>query len=208
MTENRRNRNRKPGRRAPFLDPKPRMLVVCEGKVTEPQYLTGFKNACRNPRVSLIIALEVGVPKTVVELAKEKKKAAEASAKREGDENLKYESVWAVFDVDEHPNIPDAIQMARDNAIKLAVSNPAFELWLLLHFADQPGMKGRKVVRELLDTFITDYDKHVDYQEYHSGYEQAVKRAKALCQIDLITCQPGPNPSTGVYLLTESIKVG
>jgi hypothetical protein len=98
--------------------------------------------------------------------------------------------------------------MARDNAIELAVSNPAFELWLLLHFGEQPGMKDRKVVRELLDAFITDYDKHVDYEKYRAGYEQAVRRAKALGEVDLNKCQPGPNPSTGVHVLTESIRVG
>lgn len=35
----RRDRERKPARRAPSLDPKPILLVVCEGDVTEKDYL-------------------------------------------------------------------------------------------------------------------------------------------------------------------------
>jgi hypothetical protein len=133
-------------------------------------------------------------------------KEANAAAKKERDDNLKYEAVWAVFDVDEHPNIPDAIQMARDNSIRLAVSNPAFELWLLLHFRDSPGMKDRKVVSSLLKEFDKDFDKHVVFAVYRDGYEQAVKRAEALSQLDLQACKPGTNPSTGVHVLTESIR--
>lgn len=33
------NRERRPGRREPFLDPRPTVLVLCEGEETEKQYL-------------------------------------------------------------------------------------------------------------------------------------------------------------------------
>lgn len=202
----RRDRDRKPARRSPFLAPKPRLLIVCEGKVTEPEYFRGFANACKNSRVKLEIAPEAGVPLTVVTIARDRRKAAEAEALSEDDVNLKYDSVWAIFDVDDHPNIPEAIQLARDNSIELAISNPAFELWLLLHFQDQPGMKERAKVRKLLDRYIKDYDKSVNYADYKSGYEHAVKRAMPLGACNLHRCQPGPNPSTGAHVLTESIR--
>jgi hypothetical protein len=145
-----------------------------------------------------MVAQGVGVPKTVVATAKRMKKEAEEAAKREEDDNLRYEKVWAVFDVDDHPNMPDAVQMARDNEIELAISNPSFELWLFLHFADSPGMKSRQSVRALLDDYIKDYDKHVDFDDYRDGYQQAVLRASKLSQTDLKKCVPGDNPSTGV----------
>ncbi|MGH3940412.1 MAG: RloB family protein, partial [Pseudonocardiaceae bacterium] len=47
---------------------------------------------------------------------------------------------WCVFDVEwpkNHPNLKQAIQLARDHNIRLAISNPCFELWLILHFEDQ-----------------------------------------------------------------------
>ncbi len=38
----RRDRDRRPGRRAPFREPKPVILIVCEGERTEPEYFEGF----------------------------------------------------------------------------------------------------------------------------------------------------------------------
>jgi RloB-like protein len=137
----RRNRDRKPGRQTPFREPKPIILIVSEGEKTEPQYFDGFSRACHNPRVEIYVPPEHGVPKTLVEIAKEHQKKAEADARREGDDNLAYDSVWCVFDRDDHPHVPDAQQMARDNDIQLSISNPCFELWLLLHFRDDPGMQ-------------------------------------------------------------------
>jgi len=179
---------------------------VCEGKVTEPEYLRGFADACANPRVTLSFVPEAGVPLTVVTLARDLKRKAEREADKEDDENIKFDAVWAVFDVDDHPRIPEAIQMARDNGIELAVSHPSFELWLLLHFRDQPGMRGRAEVRRLLGEYLTDYDKHVNFDDCQHGYTDAARRAAPLGACNLQTCQPGPNPSTGVYVLTESIR--
>jgi hypothetical protein len=206
MSSRRRHRKRKPARPEPFLEPKPRILVVCEGQVTEPQYLTGFKNAWKNPRVDIVIAPEHGVPRTLVEAAKKRKKDAESAARQEKDENLKFDAVWCVFDVDEHPHIPDATQMAHDNGIGLAISNPSFELWLLLHFRESPGMKDRQAVKALLKKFVDNYDKHVNYADYQKGYEDAVKRAMRLEKVASRASTPGCNPTTGVAKLTESIR--
>jgi hypothetical protein len=204
----RRNRNRRPARRAPFLEPKPRILVVCEGEITEPQYLTGFKNAWHNPRVDVEIHPRHGVdPKTLVEEAKKRKQAADRAAENEEDENLRYDSVWAVFDRDDHAHIPDAVQMARDNGIELAISNPSFELWLLLHFRESPGMKDRKAVVNLLKKHVKHYDKSVDFEQYRDGYDQAARRAQNLQNQAIADGDPTRNPTTGVHKLTESIRV-
>lgn len=208
MSSSRRHRERKPGRRAPFRDPKHLILIVCEGEVTEPEYFNGFKNACRNPLVEIRIARERGVPKTLVDIAKRYKKEAEKAARKADDDNLKFDEVWVVFDVDEHPNIPDAVQMARDNQIEVAKSNPSFELWLVLHFRESPGMQGRKVLADLLEGFIDGYDKHIDYKLFSERYPQAVARAKQLDAMAANGGQPDCNPTTGVHRLTESIRVG
>jgi hypothetical protein len=150
-------------------------LVVTEGRTTEPQYLRGFASVCHNPRVTVKIAPEHGVPRTLVETAKRRKKEAEEDAAREKDDNLAFDSVWCVFDVDEHPRVADAREMARDNGIDLAISNPCFELWLLLHFRESPGMQDRARIRDMLREHVPEYDKHVDYAAYSPGYEQAAK---------------------------------
>ena len=202
----RRNRDRKPGRRTPSREPKPVILIVCEGQKTEPQYLEGFKRACHNPRVEIKISDRHGVPRTLVEIAKHLKAEREKAAKQYEDENIAYDSVWCVFDIDEHPNVPDARQMARDNEIEVAISNPCFELWLLLHFRGNPGAHHRDKIREMLIAFVPAYDKDVKFAMYADGYQKAAARAARMDQIAAGVGTTGHNPTTGVYKLTELIR--
>lgn len=58
---NARKRQRRPGRQRPFREPKPTILVVSEGEVTEPEYLHGLQQACRNPRVTIRRNMSMGL---------------------------------------------------------------------------------------------------------------------------------------------------
>ena len=205
---NRRNRERRQARRPAYKESKPVILIVTEGEVTEPEYLKGFADANRNSRVDIKIVDGAGVPKTIVESAKAKKKEAEKRARRERDDNLRYDEVWCVFDFDEHPNIPDAKQMARDNDIEVAMSNPCIELWLWLHFAEQPGMQHRDKLQSMMKQHIPNYDKHVDYSDYAEGYDAAVHRASRLDKDAEADNDEGRNPTTGVWRLTDNIRSG
>jgi hypothetical protein len=82
MSQSLRNRDRKPGRRQPYRDPRPIILIVCEGKNTEPQDLEGFWKACHNPRVRIEPVPGSGVPLTLVKVARDRKRSAEKDAKR------------------------------------------------------------------------------------------------------------------------------
>jgi len=201
-----RNRERREGRRPAFRDPKPTILVISEGDATEPEYLHGFRDACRNPRVTIEVANEHGVPMTLVRIAKEYKEEASIRAAREKDENLAYDSVWCVFDIDDHPDIGAAKEMARDNDIRLAISNPCIELWLLLHFRENPGMQSRATMKKKLKEYVPQYDKHVDNALYAAGYPQAVARASKMDKDAKDAGEPHRNPTTGVHELTELIR--
>ncbi|HKC62996.1 MAG TPA: RloB family protein [Pyrinomonadaceae bacterium] len=193
-------------RRRPSLDPRPRILVVCEGRITEPQYFDAFRREEENRLVDVRIDSEGGAPKTLVERAANRKKESEEEARRARDENLKYDEVWCVFDVDEHPRLPDARQQARDNGINLAISNPCFELWLLLHFREQNAHIERKAVATLLKKHIRNYRKHVSFETLRDGYLEAVQRAQQLDRRHADVGTEGDNPSTNVYILTECIR--
>lgn len=53
------------------------------------------------------------------------------------------DEVWALFDHDRRRDIPRVCAEARREGVRTALSHPAFELWLLLHFRDQlPGAQG------------------------------------------------------------------
>jgi hypothetical protein len=145
-----------------------------------------------------------GTPKTLVERAAKKKKEATKLGKK--DRNLLYDSVWCVFDVDEHPFLPEAKEQATANGIHLAVSNPCFELWLLLHFQDQRAHIERDRVQRLFRDCIPDYGKDVPCERLLPLCEDAVQRAQALEDWQNSRGCAGNNPSTGVHRLLQLIK--
>jgi len=181
-------------------------LVLSEGSVTEPEYLDGFVQFAKNSRVDVEVVGGVGMPKTIVESAKVRKRQSEKRAIRERDDNLRYDQVWCVFDIDDHPNVPDAKQMARDNGIQLAISNPCIEIWLWLHFADQPGMRHRHDLQKMMMRHMPGYDKHVVFRDLEDGYFDAVRRASRLEEDAERDNDDGRNPLTGFWRLTETIR--
>jgi RloB-like protein len=195
-------------RRPPRREPKQRILIICEGRVTEAGYFKDLRRAFRNPLVEVEIDDQKGVPKTLVERAAVRKKAAERDAKSQRDEFLSYDEVWCVFDVDEHPHLSDARQQARDNGIDLAISNPCFELWALLHFQDHSAFVERKRLRGMLKRHLPKYDKALPFKLLRPGYLQAVQRATDLDRRREEAKDVGGNPSTGVYRLPEKIRLG
>src|SRR5277367_1637370 len=139
-------------RGGPFRKVKRRILIVCEGIVTERYYFNDLRIQTKS-----LVELRIepgGIPKTLVERAVEFKKAAEKAATRGKDDNLRYDSVWCVFDVDEHPFLAEAQQKADANGVKVAVSNPCFELWALLHFQDRRAHVDRREAQRLCREYI------------------------------------------------------
>jgi hypothetical protein len=156
-------------RKAPRRAPRKRLLVLCEGAVTEPKYFQAFRHEYRSQLVDVEVVPESGVPKTLVETAVERKKLADREARRYRDPYLKYDEVWCVFDVDEHPNLAEAKQQALANELHLAVSNPCFELWILLHFQDQRAHQGRAWIQAACRRHLLGFVKEVPYEQNQSS---------------------------------------
>jgi hypothetical protein len=192
-------------RRGPVRDPLPLILVVCEGAVTEPQYIEGFRIAQGANTVRVHVRGPGGDPKATVETAMKLADEAAERARRERDDNLRYDEVWCVFDVDEHPRLDDARRTADASGVELAISNPCFELWLLLHFAEQAALS-RKRASQLLKKHLPAYAKHVRFEDLAAGYDDAARRAAALDDRHSQAGTGGGNPSSGVYRLTQRIR--
>lgn len=192
-------------RRAPFRKARPRLLVVCEGAVTEAEYFRDLTGRVRTPLVEVVIDAGRGVPATLVDLAIAWKRNSNALAQSRRDVNEKFDQVWCVFDIDEHPKISEARQKARSNGIRLAESNPCFELWALLHYQDQTAYIDRATLRKRLQRHLPGYDKLLQFDVLHATYTEALRRAVSLrTRVSNGLCASG-NPSTGVDLLTEMI---
>lgn len=115
-------------RRAPRREPYDRVLIVCEGEKTEPNY---FRELCAHYRLSSanveITQGEGNDPVSVVRTANQLKRVETRQGER-------YDRIYCVFDRDEHTNYADGCHQAQAAGFRTALSNPAFEYWLLLHF--------------------------------------------------------------------------
>jgi hypothetical protein len=193
-----RDRSRAPGRASTPKPPNRSFLIFCEGKVTEPQYLGHLARAC--PKVRVTWGTHGAVPLTLVE---------RAVKHRRQNSTHTLEEVWCVFDCDEHPNLNQAFVLARDHGVKVAFSNPCFELWLLLHLRDSPGARHRHDLQQMLAKLLPGYErdhKHLDVEKLLPGLEGAERRAARLEQDAGEAGEERRNPSTSAYRLTRAFR--
>lgn len=136
--------------------------MACEGESTEPDYLQYLNEQFgdgdgrgRPPfRIQPVYRKNGMTPSVVVEAVREF--AAEDEA-------------WALFDRDQHHDVPRAVKAAAEARVEIAFSHPSFDLWLLLHFQPFGGAQSgssRIVVEKLRQAKGTDafkdYDKRND----------------------------------------------
>lgn len=110
-----------------------KILIVCEGEVTEPKYFEAFKTFNHGTTVYDI---------DVQGLGENTLNVVDTAIKLRNSGN--YDRVWAVFDKDSFSadKFNSAIIKAENNGICCAWSNEAFELWYLYHFVNRTtGMK-------------------------------------------------------------------
>jgi RloB-like protein len=127
----------------------------------------------------------------------------------EGDE------FWLVLDCDHWvnsghiKNLIRVMQECNQKGIRIALSNPCFELWLLLHFAEFPTEKQltRAQIEKRIRHAVGSYDKTKVYKLPldNDRVKAAVKRSKAN--------QPASSeipdiPQTGVHCIIEDLVAG
>ena len=197
MAAPRRQRSRQPRRKE--------ILVFAEGAVTEEVYLVFYK---RHYRRSVLIEIDEfrGTPLALVERAKQAKIRAERDERR--GRGRAQDEFWCVFDVDEHPNLSEAIKMAEANEINLAVSSPCIELWLLLHVKDQTAHIHRHDAQSEAKSILGCGKSLTDraLELLAENLDTAIERAKKLEAKHRDDGTPAPgNPSSGMWRLMESI---
>lgn len=125
------NRSRKLNRSRRGVEQRATVAVFTEGKITEPQYVKVLKDIYRGAVNIDVINRYVGsAPDVLVKKAIDYQRNVDRH-------NAQYDEIWCLFDRNEHLNIEVAMQNARKNNIKTAITNPCFELWLVLHQENQ-----------------------------------------------------------------------
>ncbi|MBT2411754.1 RloB domain-containing protein [Streptomyces sp. ISL-12] len=174
----------------------PSILVVCGARNTEPIYVRGLLKAVDNRAVEVQIKVCPRDPVSVV-------RHAAGERARTGDH---YAHTWCVLDVDDFAHLDEALRLARVENIEIALSNPCFELWLLLHFTDHraPVDGYRQAVRHLVPHH-SGYSKAAErfsFTPYRNTWPDAVERARRLAEAGEEHKQ---NPSTGMWRLIRQI---
>jgi hypothetical protein len=163
-------------------------LIVCEGEKTEPLYFGHWKrDRWSKAGITIVGGNICGTnPKNIVEYARAHGKD--------------YDSIWCVFDHDEHKRVPAAFDQALANGFKVAFSNPCFELWFLIHFQEQTAYIERAAVCRKVKGRIKGHEKSLDvYEQLASGQGRAIVRAAAMRKRNLENGKKETdNPSTGV----------
>lgn len=168
------------GRAGPKRARRPVIYIFCEGTETEKIYLNHYKS--RNNGIDLrVLSTQHKAAPYLVEEARQ-------TLKREdyypGDGDL----VWCVFDRNGNTEaeLTNAQQKADKYCFRIAFSNPAFEIWFLLHFIDQhaPLNDSQAIIRKFAKIpALRNYEKAKDYYAaIYSHRAVAIQRAECLIQ--------------------------
>lgn len=199
-------------RSSPRREPKRRFILFCEGKNTEPEYFDAVKRACVNALIEVEIIRAVGVPYTIAERAGERARSEglARNSRRQMNSFEETDQVWAVFDVDEHPRFNDALLHCKQTGVRVARSNPCFELWLILHEQEYDRYETRQDMQKQLERIRLDYAKDrgktPDCDDMVTRVEKAEHRAEVQLKRRIDADDPFGNPSTTAGRLTYEIR--
>lgn len=193
---------REQGRREDTRSIRDRILILCEGEKTEPNYFRGF------PVKIDLVELDVdGIGANTVSLVHEAIRRKDAAQRA----RTPYNQVWCVFDRDEFPssNFNEAFRLANANRVRIAYSNQCFELWYFLHFHFNDAALHRHAYGEKLTGLIGRKYMKNDVSMYAllKDKQQAALRNARKLLTRYSPCNPEKDdPSTTVHLLVEVLN--
>jgi hypothetical protein len=183
-------------------EPLKRILIVCEGEQTEPNYFRDFG-------LSSTEVMVVGAGRNTLSLVEKTKQIKD---EREDKIAAPFSSIWCVFDRDDNPahNVDNSIQKAKKYNFNVAYSNEAFEIWFILHFSYISTALSRSQYRDILNDYLNvKYEKNIKgiYERILDKQQAAIRNAKMLAATYLQSqAFATRNPYTDVYALVEELN--
>ncbi|WP_103562460.1 RloB family protein [Actinomadura rubteroloni] len=157
--------------------PKRKIYIYHEGEQSEKGYFRGLCSSVRSPNIKILVSPARGNPLSMVEYA------IDSTYRVSGGDIQEQDEIWCVFDIEApipQPKIAEAVDLAMRKGVRLVISNPCFEIWLLLHFSEHNAYLTTNSAYRKLRLHLPNYDKHVDYVTFSSNYVIAKDRAKIL----------------------------
>jgi hypothetical protein len=152
-------------RRLPIREPYDYVLIVCEGKKTEPNYFFGMRQAYNLSSANIEIAQPGATdPLNIVQYAE----------RRLNEDS--FDRVYCVFDRNGHTNYYQALrhidqsQNGKSGRLLAITSVPCFEIWILLHFVYTSSPFISVGSQSACDMVISRVRRHLaDYEKGHKG---------------------------------------
>lgn len=181
-------------------EPRKVILVLCEGEKTEPGYFKALRREVRLYAVDIRVIGKGKAPITMVQDALRARDQLGADV----------DEIWCVFDTEtgnQNPRLGDAITLAANNDIGLAVSCPAFEYWFFIHFecSDRVFTSVEDLI-SCLRGHIPDYEKGARvFPIIWERTADAIGHVEKLRRNAVDPWDEFPNPSTTVDVLVSRI---
>ena len=186
------------------------IVITTEGEITENQYFNQIRwsEKYKNPRVHIEVMERKNSnsdPKNCLKILNKFKKDYHL---------LKDDELWLVCDVDRwgQKKLSEVNQLCRQKGYNLAVSNPCFEAWLLLHkikYGDYSETEKKKLrslcqnIENELRKVLGAYNKsNPRMEDFIDDIDHAIKEAR---QIDVPRHQWPQSFGSKVFHLMESI---
>ncbi|MCD6459258.1 RloB domain-containing protein [bacterium] len=184
------------------------IVIATEGQKTEPQYFDGLRLLYKNPKTHIEVLnrkTSASSPKHVIqELDK---------FTREYKLN-RYDELWLIVDKDRwgDSELSLTIRQCIQKKYNFAVSNPCFELWLLLHLKDILSFTKTEIqklnvckkIKEKIKVILGSYNSsNLAADQFISYVNQAISRAKYLDTN--INERWSTSLGSRVYLIAEKI---
>ena len=190
----------------PSREPYDVVLIVCEGRKSEPNYFSGLRSAYGLSSVNVRVLPPPGQdPMSIVNFAIQQL-----------DRDKEYDRAYCVFDRDGHAGFDAAVQAVRESKygkqqrLFAITSIPCFEVWVLLHYQYSAAAYIAGGGHSACERVIREIQKH--YPQYAKGSEtvfadlvdlldQALEHAVRLEQHNRKA--GGWNPSTQMHHLVD-----
>jgi len=186
-------------RRHGFREPKTFFVIATEGSRTEEIYFEALKPP-RSSQIQIKILPSSGGDNDPLKVLKRLKAYASKNALTPQDE------LWLVVDRDRRQEedlkkVSDWTAHSKNRG--LTVSNPCFELWLVLHFRDCTA-HAPAALQNILKSELEAYSKsEYDARALHPNVDEAIERAE---RMDGAPADPWPRqPGTRVYQLVKRL---
>jgi len=146
-----------------------KFLIVCEGEKTEVNY---FKAFTVPKKIEVTVRGEGKNSLSLVE------KAIKMIDNLKKDDS--FDQIWCVFDKDNcsKEQFNQAERLAKENNIKIAYSNEAFEIWFILHFQYLDIATSRSKYPKILTTQMKKYGLLNEKEKYKKNREDMYEKLK------------------------------